>query len=83
MNESGEIVGMVDVLKLTYATLEQVMLLIGLMTKISWLIRLRSTLCQPGMMKALHGTNSGFLWTMNPTRWYLAANSPIHHTAPS
>lgn len=24
MNESGEIVGMVDVLKLTYATLEQV-----------------------------------------------------------
>lgn len=26
MNEPGEIVGMVDVLKLTYATLEQVML---------------------------------------------------------
>ena len=26
MNESGEIVGMVDVLKLTYATLEQVIL---------------------------------------------------------
>lgn len=26
MNESGEIVGMVDVLKLTYATLEQVLL---------------------------------------------------------
>lgn len=25
MNEPGEIVGMVDVLKLTYATLEQVM----------------------------------------------------------
>lgn len=27
MNEAGEIVGMVDVLKLTYATLEQVCLI--------------------------------------------------------
>jgi len=35
MNESGEIVGMVDVLKLTYATLEQVLLLIRLLTLIS------------------------------------------------
>lgn len=29
MNESGEIVGMVDVLKLTYATLEQVSMATG------------------------------------------------------
>jgi hypothetical protein len=28
MNEGGEIVGMVDVLKLTYATLEQVSLIV-------------------------------------------------------
>lgn len=28
MNENGEIVGMVDVLKLTYATLEQVCLIL-------------------------------------------------------
>lgn len=35
MNESGEIVGMVDVLKLTYATLEQVLLLMRPLTLIS------------------------------------------------
>lgn len=31
MNESGEIVGMVDVLKLTYATLEQVSHILGVL----------------------------------------------------
>ena len=32
MNEGGEIVGMVDVLKLTYATLEQVCLIVTSLT---------------------------------------------------
>lgn len=33
MNEGGEIVGMVDVLKLTYATLEQVCLIVTDLTR--------------------------------------------------
>lgn len=38
MNEGGEIVGMVDVLKLTYATLEQVCLLVTGLMQTFWLI---------------------------------------------
>lgn len=57
MNEPGEIVGMVDVLKLTYATLEQVSiscLYLPLSADVC-----RSTRCRLGTGKAQHGANFG------------------------
>ena len=61
MNEGGEIVGMVDVLKLTYATLDQV----GLARLLRFdmiLMHHRSTACQLAMVKVLRGTSSGCQW---------------------
>lgn len=58
MNEPGEIVGMVDVLKLTYATLEQVWCYTihkGLFSKLD-----RSIQCLLGIVKAQLGTSFGF-----------------------
>lgn len=81
MNEGGEIVGMVDVLKLTYATLEQVCIP-GNLTLCD-LLRLantsgsRSTRCRPMMMKAPPGTSSGCPWTMSRTRWSQAASTKL------
>lgn len=62
MNEPGEIVGMVDVLKLTYATLDQVRLMAPLIRCIT--NNFRSIVWQQEMEKARHGGNSGFRWTM-------------------
>jgi CBS domain containing-hemolysin-like protein len=66
--ESDEIVGMVDVLKLTYATLDQVSQVLSSNRRMS-LTNHRSTACQLAMVKVLHGTSSGCLWvTTRPDR---------------
>lgn len=86
MNEAGEIVGMVDVLKLTYATLEQVGSLVMIyVPAVPPLIMetCRSTRCRPRTMRALHGTSSGCRWTMSPIRWFRVATGPIPHTGQS
>ena len=61
--ESDEIVGMVDVLKLTYATLDQVSRKLVFNFYIT-LTNLRSTACRLAMAKVLPGTNSGCQWVM-------------------
>ena len=58
MNEPGEIVGMVDVLKLTYATLDQVRLMAPLVRCIA--DNFRSIVWQQEMEKVQHGANSGY-----------------------
>jgi CBS domain-containing protein len=61
--ESDEIVGMVDVLKLTYATLDQVSRDCTVNSQLK-LTDHRSTACQLAMVKAPLGTNSGCPWVM-------------------
>jgi hypothetical protein len=60
MSDAGEIVGMVDVLKLTYATLDQVYPLPYVRS--SQLIAARSTTLAPPIVKVRHGISSGSHW---------------------
>ena len=76
MNEGGEIVGMVDVLKLTYATLEQVREHSAHVSKgLPLKLLFRSTQCRPKMMKGQLGTSSGCQWTTSPIRWFPEARA--------
>jgi hypothetical protein len=59
--ESDEIVGMVDVLKLTYATLDQVSRTSAFNFYMT-LTNHRSTACLLAMVRALPGTSSGCQW---------------------
>lgn len=63
MSADGEIVGMVDVLKLTYATLDQVCLRLIDVENRCELTSCRSTVCQLEIARDLPGTNSGCLST--------------------
>lgn len=65
MGENGDIVGMVDVLKLTYATLDQVNQNQNSPHN-ALLNQSRSTLCQQEIAKVPRGTNSGCLWKTIP-----------------
>jgi hypothetical protein len=62
MSDAGEIVGMVDVLKLTYATLDQVRS--DGLARIPWLTSTRSTTLAQPTVKAQRGTSSGCHWTL-------------------
>ena len=81
MSPEGEIVGMVDVLKLTYATLDQVgnegkrflhMLIEGS----------RSIPCLLVTVKARPGTSSGFHLTMRVIQWFLATTAALTQPIP-
>lgn len=68
MSEAGEIVGMVDVLKLTYATLDQVRQ--HLHTVVQVLMDFRSTTFIQRIAKAQRGTSFGCLLTMRLSQWF-------------
>ena len=72
MNDPGEIVGMVDVLKLTYATLEQVGSLASKLQKALHADMDRLTRCRPVKEKVQLGANSGYHSTTSPIPWYPA-----------
>jgi hypothetical protein len=65
MSDAGEIVGMVDVLKLTYATLDQVRLLCICCGPI--LITSRLTTSAHQTVKVRPGTSFGSLWMPRPS----------------
>jgi hypothetical protein len=62
MSDAGEIVGMVDVLKLTYATLDQVCF--DAFSSKHLANYSRSTTSAQQTVKAQHGTSSGCPWTL-------------------
>ena len=78
MNDGGEIVGMVDVLKLTYATLEQVSLSQNSCHCSVIANTSRSTPCPQGIAKDQHGTSSGYRLTMRPNQWCLEKEAIDH-----
>lgn len=67
MSAEGEIVGMVDVLKLTYATLDQVRFQSRDVQNAYKLNFCRSTVCRLEIAKDLPGTNSGCPSTTRPS----------------
>lgn len=67
MSAEGEIVGMVDVLKLTYATLDQVCPQSSNRVYVHHLTGHRSTACRLEIAKDLPGTSSGCHSTTRPS----------------
>jgi CBS domain-containing protein len=81
MSEAGEIVGMVDVLKLTYATLDQVRDLLCYPQKILAKF-LRSTISILRIVKALPGISFGCPLTMRVNLWYLVMEGAVFQARP-